>query len=147
MPLLMVAYLCDFVKLFPVHFGYTYGRIFGIMLQMEMRIVRDTIPVADLKPIAAAWYGDMIKGVVDVEQEILVLGGEYHMDANTVLTENGSKQSNVWGFNIHLNKPREEWIEFLSLINIRPAQGNRQMKIEDETLCARIADIVNKKIT
>ncbi len=117
------------------------------MLQMEMRTVRDTIPIADLKPIAAAWYVDMIKGVVDVEQEILVLGGEYHMDANTVLTESGSKQSDVWGFNIHLNKPREEWIEYLSLINIRPAQGNRGMHVEDTKLQERIRAIINKKIT
>ena len=117
------------------------------MLQMEIQIVRDTIPIANLTPIAAAWYVDMIKGVIDVEQEILALGGEYHMDANTVLTENGSKQSDVWGFNIHLNKPREEWIECLSLINIRPAQGNRGMHVEDAALRERMSTIINRKIT
>ena len=114
---------------------------------MEIRIIRNIIPAEELLPIASAWYGDMIKGVVDIEKEILALGGEYHMDANTVLTENGSRQSDVWGFNIHINKPREEWIECLSLINIRPAQGNRGMHIENATLREKMCTIINKKIT
>jgi len=42
-------------------------------------------------------------------------------------------------------KPREEWIEFTSLINIRPAQGNRGLRIEDVALCARIRKIINEK--
>ena len=113
---------------------------------MEIRIVRETIPFAELSPLAAAWYGEMIKGVVDIEKEILALGGEYHMDANMLLVENGSKQNTLWGFNIHINKPREEWIEFTSLINIRPAQGNRTMLVEDKMLQGKMRAIINKKI-
>ena len=45
-------------------FTYAQSRIFGTILQMEIKIVRDTIPVAELSPLADAWYGDMIKGVV-----------------------------------------------------------------------------------
>ena len=113
---------------------------------MEIRIVRETIPFAELSPLAAAWYGDMIKGVVDIEQWILALGGEYHMDANNCLIENGSKQNAIWGFNIHIHKPREKWLEFTSLINIRPAQGNRTMLVEDTMLQGRMRAIINKKI-
>lgn len=47
--------------------------------------------------LASAWYGDMIKGVVDIEREVRALGGEYHMDANVILVEDGSKQDCIWG--------------------------------------------------
>ena len=113
---------------------------------MRIEIITKPITKAEAREIAKEIYGDMVKGVVDVEREILALGGEYHMDANAVLLDSGSRQEDIWGFNIHTEKPREEWLACTSLINIRPAQGNRQMKIEDETLCARIADIISKKI-
>ncbi len=113
---------------------------------MRIEIIAEPITRAEAMEIAKEIYGNMVKGAVDVEREILALGGEYHMDANTALLESGSRQENVWGFNIHLERPREDWIAFTSLINIRPAQGNRQMKIEDTTLCVKIADIINRKI-
>ena len=113
---------------------------------MRIEIITEPITRAVASEIAKEIYGDMLKGVVDVEREILALGGEYHMDANSVLVENGSRQENIWGFNIYLAKPREEWVVCTSLINIRPAQGNRQMKVENEALCAKIAEIVSKKI-
>lgn len=113
---------------------------------MEIKIVTETISQAELTELARGWYVDMLKGVVDVEREILALGGEYHMDANVCLIENGSRQNSVWGFNIHLNRPRADWIEFTSLINIRPAQNNRDMLIEDGKLREKIRTIINKKI-
>ena len=113
---------------------------------MEIRIITESITADELALLAGAWYGDMIKGVVDIEREIVALGGEFHMDANTLLTQNGSRQDSVWGFNIHLNRPRGEWIEFTSLINIRPTQKNRGMLIEDKELQKSIRAIVNKKI-
>ena len=58
----------------------------------------------ELREIAKDFYVDMIKGVVDIERGILAMGGEYHMDANTALIENGSRQQNIWGFNWYFNK-------------------------------------------
>lgn len=113
---------------------------------MDIKIVTNSITSDELAELARAWYGDMLKGVVDIEQEILALGGEFHMDANMLLLQSGSKQDSVWGFNIHLSKPREEWIEYTSLINIRPAQGNRGMILEDTSLQKRIRDIIGKRI-
>lgn len=113
---------------------------------MDIRIVTDKISLDELKPVAEHWYGDMIKGAVDVEQEVLALGGEYHMDANMVLIEAGSRQGAIWGFNIHLNRERKNWIEFTSLINIRPAQGNRGMVIESRELQGKIRAIIEKKL-
>lgn len=113
---------------------------------MRIRIVAERISLAELKLLASQWYGDMIKGAVDVEREVLALGGEYHMDANAVLIEDGSQQDAVWGFNVYLGRPREDWIEFRSLINIRPAQDNRGMVIESREVQQRMRAIIEKKI-
>ena len=57
---------------------------------MDIKIVNDKISVEELKIIARVFYVTMIKGVVDIEKEVIVFGGEYHIDANQVLLENGS---------------------------------------------------------
>lgn len=66
---------------------------------MNIKIIDNKIAESELREIAKDFYGEMVKGVVDIEREILAMGGEYHMDANVVLGENGSKQQDVWGFN------------------------------------------------
>ena len=55
---------------------------------MNIKIIDSKIPNKDLQEMAKEFYGSMIKGVVDVEREILAMGGEYHMDANNILIEN-----------------------------------------------------------
>jgi len=67
---------------------------------MNIKIINKKIVESELREIARDFYGEMVKGVVDIEREILTMGGEYHMDANTVLIGNESKQQNVWGFYI-----------------------------------------------
>jgi len=92
------------------------------------------------------WYIGMIKGVVDIEKKIVAFGGEYHRDALGVLEKNGSNGSDVWGFNVHFDEPRESWLEYNSLINIRPAQGNRTADIADAALQKKISEIINPMI-
>lgn len=115
---------------------------------MDIRIVSDTIAEDEVRDIAREFYGSIIKGVVDIEREVLALGGEYHSDALDVLIENGSRGEDVWGFNITLDSdsPLEERIEYVSLINIRPAKGNRDMEIKDAQLRGRVSSIIKKRI-
>lgn len=113
---------------------------------MDIRIIRDQIREDDLREVAKEFYGHMIKGVVDLEREIVAFGGEFHADANTILIEDGSIQPDVWGFNWYFDVPEEERIEYTSLINIRPHQGNRKMEITDETLRDKVRTVVLKKI-
>ena len=101
---------------------------------MLIKIVDKKIDDSELREIAKDFYGDMIKGVVDIEREILAMGGEYHIDANKILIENGSRQQHIWGFNWYFNKIGDEQIEYISLINIRPTQGNRAMEVSDASL-------------
>lgn len=113
---------------------------------MQIIIIEKTVPIAELEKISKEYYAPMIKGVVDIEREIVAFGGEYHIDANQKLIELGYEQKNIWGFNIHLEKLREQWIEYISLINIRPAANNLDMEVQDPEIRARMKEIVNKKI-
>lgn len=109
---------------------------------MDIRIIREPIELSVLEELARASHHTLVKGVVDVSREIIALGGEWHMDANVVLITDGSVQSDVWGFNIYPTLRGDEAIEYISLINIRPSQGNRSMDIADETRRSRIRQIV-----
>jgi hypothetical protein len=115
---------------------------------MNIKVIKDNVKIDDLIELAKETYHPMIKGVVDIENEIMAFGGEYHMDANKVLLEQGSVQSDVWGFNVYLNKgdDRENWIEYMSLINIRPLQNNFDMEIQDKEIKNKIKNIINKQI-
>ncbi|MBI2627324.1 hypothetical protein HYW72_00145 [Candidatus Nomurabacteria bacterium] len=112
-----------------------------------MKIINKKISEPELRELAREFYVDMIKGVVDIELEILAMGGEYHMDANNILIENGSTQKNVWGFNWYFDKSGEERIEYISLINIRPAQGNKSMEVQDFSLRGKMKLIILKYLS
>ena len=113
---------------------------------MAIKVVKEKIKLEEVKELAKEFYVSMIKGVVDIEKEIIALGGEFHMDANIVLMENGSDQSDVWGFNIQLEKTPEDWLEYTSLINIRPALGNLSIEISDQKLRDKMKAIIDTKI-
>ena len=114
---------------------------------MSIKIIDKKITEIELREIAKDFYTDMIKGVVDIDQGILVMGGEYHMDANMVIIENGSKQQNIWGFNWYFDRTGDERIEYISLINIRPAQGNRTMEVQDASLCNAMKIVIFKHLS
>ena len=122
------------------------GRVLLGAPVMNIKIVEEKISLQELREIAKEFYSTMIKGVVDVEREIVAFGGEYHADANERILENGSRQSDVWGFNIYLDKPRESWIEYVSLINIRPQAGNMEMEIQNKNIRDKMKTILHSKI-
>lgn len=108
----------------------------------EIKIVRDKISLAELNAMARGGFLDFVKGVVDVERGIIALGADMHADEERVLLEDGSLQVNLWGFNLYPDKPREQMLEYISLVNIRPRQGNRKMEIESEEVRNKIQGIV-----
>jgi hypothetical protein len=113
---------------------------------MNIQIISEPITKAEALEIAKEFYVSMVKGVADIEQDIIALGGEYHIDANTVLIRNGSKQNDIWGFNLYPNRTGDDQLEYTSLINIRPAMNNRSMLIEDKVLCDKIKSLVAKLV-
>jgi len=111
-----------------------------------MEIIRDTFRINQLKEMAANTFGKLVKAVVDVEKELLALDAELHSDLEALLLDKGSKQKNLWGINLYPEMEQGDFVEFDSVINMRPSQGNRSRGIEDEELRKRIIEIVNKRI-
>lgn len=60
--------------------------------------------------------------------------------------ENGSKQDVLWGINLYPEESDENFLEFDSMINIRPRQGNKSRGVEDIEIQKRIRDIVSKLV-
>lgn len=109
-------------------------------------IIREPISTQRLAEMAAKPFGDMVKAVVDTNRRLLAAGGELHSDEEAALLEQGSAQADLWGINIYPEKPRSEWVEFDSLINIRPRLGNRSRGVEDAVTRDLICEIVDSLI-
>jgi len=115
---------------------------------MILRVIKKKITRKELENIAKKNQGDMIKGVVDLKKGVIALGGEFHSDANVLLIEKqGSNQRDIWGFNIFPKKTKENRVEFNSLINIRPADNNFDIEIQDPKIKEKIKQIIDKLIT
>ncbi len=113
---------------------------------MEIEIVREPISVKKLSEIAENQFGDLVKAVVDIEREIMAIGGELHADGEALLLQEGSRQENLWGINLYVGKTGEEFIEFDSMINIRPSQDNRSRSVESSELRDKIKATVDKLV-
>jgi len=113
---------------------------------MEIKIVKDSISKRELVNIAENQFGDLVKAVVDVEKEIMAIGGELHADEEALLLQNGSLQENLWGINLHFNKSNDEFIEFDSMINVKPSQNNRSRGVQNLDVQRKIRNIINKLI-
>lgn len=112
-----------------------------------VKIIKAPIKKSELAEIAEEGFGDMVKAVVDVTQEIMAIGGELHADEEVVLSEQeGSKRTDTWGINIYPEKSEEEWIEFDSMVNLKPAQENRSRSVESPEIREKIKNIVRKLI-
>lgn len=97
--------------------------------------------------MAGGMYGNLVKAVVDVKQNRLVVDAELHSDEEQELLDSGSQQSELWGINLYPEKyGTEEFIEFDSMINIRPQQNNRSRNVEDQKIRQKIIAIVHEKV-
>lgn len=107
------------------------------------RIIREPLARSELVSIASEQFGDMVKAVVDIERGIMALGGELHSDEEALLLDDGASQGNLWGINLYPSAVDEDWIEYDSMINVRPAHGNRSRGVEDAGLRDAIRSVVN----
>ena len=95
----------------------------------------------ELARLVKLFFEDMVKYVLDVERGVAAVGGEMHADAEHLLLEDGSRQADLWGANYYPGRGREECIDYTALINIRPAQGNRSMEIQDPAVRERVRQL------
>lgn len=110
----------------------------------DVLVVRERIPSADLAVLVGRFFGDMVKFVVDVRRGVAAVGGELHADAEQSLLEEGSLQEDLWGANYYPGRGPDGCVEFTSLINIRPSQGNRSMQVEDAVVREQVRELTHR---
>lgn len=112
-----------------------------------MKLIENSISLAELTEMTNQMFGNLVKAVVDVQKEIIVVDAQMHADMEFFLLENNSQQSDIWGINLHPHLfPSRDWIEFDSMINIRPSWGNKTRGIDDSKIQEKIRIIVNKLV-
>ena len=112
-----------------------------------MKIVNKAISLDELKTMSKNMYDDLVKVVVDIDQKIMAIDAAMHADEETLLLENGSKQKYLWGINLYPEEfGTEGWIEFDSMINMRPSDGNRSRGVDNPEIQKAIVEIVNNLV-
>lgn len=103
-------------------------------------IIKTKADKETLKSVAAD-LDEYIKFVVDTEREILAAGGLRHFEGEGLLLKDGSKQENLWGGGLDLETGE---IDFDSIINIRPNQGNSSREVLSEEIRKKMVEIVRR---
>ncbi|MCK4261949.1 hypothetical protein KAU86_00360 [bacterium] len=111
-----------------------------------MKIIKDKISINELVQMAERVFGNLVKAVVDIEKEIMAVDAELHSDEEALLLENGSEQKDLWGINLYPELANEDFIEFDSMINLRPSYGNLSRDIDNPKIRERIITIINKLV-
>lgn len=85
----------------------------------------------------------LVKAVVDIERKNIVVWAFLHADEEELLLDDWSDQENLWWINLYLSKyDTEGFIEFDSMINLRPNQWNMSRSVENESVREKIMNLV-----
>jgi hypothetical protein len=103
-----------------------------------MKILKTPITIEELRRIAKDTFGDMVKAVIDINREIVAIDAELHSDLEALLLENGSEQDDIWGVNFYPDIEGDDFIEFDSMINLRPSRGNKTSGVDSEDIRSKI---------
>lgn len=115
-----------------------------------MRTVTTDQPIGltDLKQMSEKMYGNLVKAVVDIEKQVMLVDAELHADQEQQLLDDGAEQRNLWGINFHPAKfGTNGFIEFDSMINLRPSQKNMSRSVDDPVLQQKIRDLVSQMVS
>ena len=108
----------------------------------------DPITIDALRALVPGRFRDFVKGVVDLRRGILLLDADMHADQEAALLAEGSDQRDLWGINLYPQIDGSDWLEFDSMINLRPSFGNRSRGIDDaatrEAVAALVASLVRR---
>ncbi len=99
--------------------------------------------------MAEETFGNLVKAVVDVRLSKMAVDAELHSDEEALLLESGSLQQDLWGINIYpeYEKTSASFVEFDSMINVRPSQGNRSRGVENAQTREKILAVVHEWIS
>jgi hypothetical protein len=107
---------------------------------------RSRIGIDELKEMAKATFGDLVKAVVDVNLAIMAVDAELHADEEALLIESASVQNDLWGINLYPELEGPDFVEFDSMINFRPSQGNRSRGVDNPEVREIIRKIVENLV-
>ena len=117
-----------------------------LLLIMEIKIIKNPITKMELKQLLIEGF-DLVKAVVDIEKEIIAVGGELHMDGlELLMREESSEPKNIWGINLYSMIEGDGFIEFDSMVNLKPAFGNRTRGVDNLEIQKKIIGIVSNLI-
>lgn len=113
-----------------------------------MKIIKNNkkIGLKELETMAKKMFGNFVKAVVDIEKEIMAVNADLHADEEALLLEDGSGQENLWGINLYPQLKGDDFVEFDSMINLRPSQNNRSRGVENAEIRGKIIKIVDKLV-
>lgn len=112
-----------------------------------IELVAQSVSIGHLRRLMDSGFGDLVKAVVDIERRIMTIGGQLHADEEVFLLETGSRQADLWGINLYPESyGQAEFVEFDSMINLRPTQGNRSRSVENVSTQHEIVEIVNQLV-
>lgn len=107
----------------------------------------ERVSLEHLEQLARGLTGEMVKAVVDIERRIMAIGGLMHADEEAALIDDGSRQADLWGINLYPAERRsDDFVEFDSMINLRPGQDNRSRGVEDAATRATIVQIIDRLV-
>jgi len=86
-------------------------------------------------------YEDYIKTVVDIEKDLLAVGGEYHIDCEQALIETGSKASNLYGGGYRVSTKE---VDYMAMSNYKPALGKLTYEISDIKVRERLKELTEE---
>jgi hypothetical protein len=104
------------------------------------------ISVNELRQMAKGRFGDMVKAVVDLRRSVMLLDADMHADQEAELLAEGSAQQDLWGINLYPDLSDPDWLEFDSMINLRPSFGNRSRGVDDPATREAIASLVQRLV-
>jgi hypothetical protein len=112
------------------------------------------ISIDELKIMSDKMFNKLVKAVVDIDREIMAVDASMHVDLEAFLLDEESElpkgpseQDNLWGINFHPNETSDqEFVEFDSMINVRPLIGNATRYIDDSKIREKIIKITNMLI-
>ena len=114
---------------------------------MPIKIIEQQVSKADLLDLELkSRHGSLVKAVVDIERAVMIAGMTMHSDGEEMLLENGSKQKDLWGINIYPDKQGDHFIEYDSMINLRPSQNNRSRSVDSAQIRAKIIAVVRERV-
>lgn len=107
----------------------------------------NSITIDELSVMAERMYGSLVKADVDTGKGIVLVDMGMHADGEAYLLERGSKQNDIWGINLHPNDyGTDNFIEFDSMINIRPSQGNPSKDVIDKEARNKIIGLISEVV-